>query len=336
MVRARRQCRVARARRLWQVRADVDSLHACAARTELHRLRDQGGGGTAFARPAHRRDAIGNLGDISFRALATLAAADAGARRGTPGPRRRCWRITVSRRRSMPITSTMPSRCGQDPEQAARGRQARPDLGCRHAAGLRPRLQARRRTRGTEGLPVTGNSRPLRGACRAGARRPADGPLLLRGLPAAEIRRPPRPADRACGDPRARWCSSNRRVAWPRCWRTPHAVLGEQAGRRWRANSPNIHEKRPKRGTARGELAEHYQGEEDPRGEIVVINRPSWRKRTGAGQMRRHRRTPAARRWRSVSLKEAVAQVAAETGQPRRKDLCARPRTHPRQAVTTR
>ena len=65
------------------------------------------------------------------------------------------------------------------------------------------------------------------------------------------------------------------------------------------------------------ELAAHYETEEEARGEIVVIiGPPGADELTPAGDVIDERlRTALA----LVSLKEAVAQVAAETGQPRRK-----------------
>lgn len=65
------------------------------------------------------------------------------------------------------------------------------------------------------------------------------------------------------------------------------------------------------------ELAAHYQADEEPRGEIVVIiGPPGAEELTPAGDVIDARLRAALAQ---VSLKEAVAQVAAETGQPRRK-----------------
>lgn len=65
------------------------------------------------------------------------------------------------------------------------------------------------------------------------------------------------------------------------------------------------------------ELAAHYEAEEEARGEIVVIiGPPGADQLTPAGNVIDERLRAALAQ---VSLKEAVAQVSAETGQPRRK-----------------
>jgi 16S rRNA (cytidine1402-2'-O)-methyltransferase len=65
------------------------------------------------------------------------------------------------------------------------------------------------------------------------------------------------------------------------------------------------------------ELAAHYEAEEEARGEIVVIiGPPGADQLTPAGDVIDERLRAALAQ---VSLKEAVAQVSAETGQPRRK-----------------
>lgn len=65
------------------------------------------------------------------------------------------------------------------------------------------------------------------------------------------------------------------------------------------------------------ELAAHYDGEEEARGEIVVIIGPPGAADLVPTDEAIDERLRAA--LAKVSLKEAVAQVAAETGQPRRK-----------------
>jgi len=65
------------------------------------------------------------------------------------------------------------------------------------------------------------------------------------------------------------------------------------------------------------DLAAHYEADEEPRGEIVVIiGPPGATELVSAGDAVTEKLQAALA---SVSLKEAVAQVAAETGQPRRK-----------------
>ena len=65
------------------------------------------------------------------------------------------------------------------------------------------------------------------------------------------------------------------------------------------------------------ELAAHYESEEEARGEIVVIIGPPGAADLVTSDEAIDERLRAA--MAKVSLKEAVAQVAAETGQPRRK-----------------
>ena len=101
---------------------------------------------------------IGNLGDITLRALETLAAADLIACEDTRITRRLLERYGI-RRRSRPITSTTPPQARPKLLAAARRRRDdRAGLRRRHAADLRSRLQAgarglRRRPRRDRGCP---------------------------------------------------------------------------------------------------------------------------------------------------------------------------------------
>ena len=118
---------------------------------------------------------------------------------------------------------------------ARAGRGAGADLRRRHAADLRPRLQARRRG-GAGGARGASAARRLGAAGGAGRGGPADRPLPVRGLPAAEIRGAAGAAQRAGRRSRRRWCSTRRRR---RLAASPRRSRGRTRGhgrRRSRAN----------------------------------------------------------------------------------------------------
>ena len=108
--------------------------------------------------------------------------------------------------------------------RGARGRRAgAAGHGRGHAVRLRPRVPAGRGRR-REGHQGHGRARPLRRAHRARAVRAARRPLLLRGVPAAQGGRAPRPpagGRRASGAPsstsRPRTASTTPSPRWPRC-----------------------------------------------------------------------------------------------------------------------
>ena len=177
---------------------------------------------------------IGNLGDISFRAVATLAAADAVIAEDTR------------------VTKVLLAHYGISTPLVAYHEH--------NAAVMRPHLLARLRAgaalalvsdAGTplvsdpgfklvtealaEGIAGHRGARRLGGAGRPGGGGPADGPLLLRGFPAAKSARAGGPHRGARAPFRARWCSSNRRAGWPR--RSPIWRRCSAHGRPpWRAN----------------------------------------------------------------------------------------------------
>ena len=102
---------------------------------------------------------------------------------------RRCWRTTASPRRSSPITSTMPRRCG--PRVLARLRAGEAlalvsDAGTPLVSDPGFKLVE---AAAEEGHHRLRRARRVRRAGGADGGGPADGPLLLRGLPAAAQRR---------------------------------------------------------------------------------------------------------------------------------------------------
>ena len=130
---------------------------------------------------------IGNLKDVSFRALSVLAAADAVLAEDT--------RVTKTLLAHYGITTPLVA-YHEHSNEAVRERMihrhpggpgAGARLRCGHAARVRPRLQARPGgdRRGPAG---DADSRAFGDPHRARRLGPADRPLLLRGLPAAEER----------------------------------------------------------------------------------------------------------------------------------------------------
>ena len=176
---------------------------------------------------------IGNLKDISFRALGTLAAAAAVIAEDT--------RVTKTLLAHYGITTPLvayhehnASRCGPASWRAwPRGRRW-PWSRCGHAARFRSRLQAGggRRGRGHRG---DDGARPFGRAHRPGDFGAAFGPLLLRGLPAAQIGGPPFAAGRSRRRAGHAGLLRIGRGACRKCWPTPPRSSAA-ARPRWRAN----------------------------------------------------------------------------------------------------
>jgi 16S rRNA (cytidine1402-2'-O)-methyltransferase len=254
---------------------------------------------------------IGNLGDISLRALATLAAADAILAEDT-----RVTRVLLAH---YGITTPM---WAYHEHNAA---QMRPRVMTELAAGKRLALVS------DAGTPLVSDPgyRLVEEAVAAGfAVTGVPGPsavlaaLVVAGLPSDrfffEGFLPPRTAAR-----RARLSElagipgtlvlfeSPRRLA--EMLADAAAMLGPRPAAVARELT-KLHET-VRRG-ALSELAAHYGGQEEARGEIVVLIAPGTASLAGTEDVIDGKLRAALD---EVSLKEAVARVAAETGQPRRK-----------------
>ncbi|MCT4494246.1 16S rRNA (cytidine(1402)-2'-O)-methyltransferase [Bosea minatitlanensis] len=255
---------------------------------------------------------IGNLRDISFRALATLAAADAILAEDTRTSKTLLAHYGIA-------TPLLPYHE-------------------HNAAQMRPKVLARLREGGklalisdagtplvsdpgyklvaelvAEGLPVTGIPGPsavLAALVLAGL--PTDRFFFEGFLPPKSAARRTRLTELAAIPGTLVFFESPRRLA--EMLADAAAVFGTRAGAVARELT-KFHET-VRRGPL-PDLAAHYETDEEPRGEIVVIiGPPGAEELRPAGDVVDARLRAALAR---LSLKEAVAQVAAETGQPRRK-----------------
>lgn len=255
---------------------------------------------------------IGNLRDISFRALATLAAADAVLAEDTRTSKTLLAHYGIA-------TPLLPYHE-------------------HNAAQMRPKVLARLREGGklalisdagtplvsdpgyklvaeivAAGLPVTGIPGPsavLAALVLAGL--PTDRFFFEGFLPPKAAARRGRLTELAAIPGTLVFFESPRRLA--EMLADAAAVLGERPAAVARELT-KFHET-VRRGTL-AELAAHYDAEEEARGEIVVIIGPPGAETLTAADDVIDERLKAA--LATVSLKEAVAQVAAQTGQPRRK-----------------
>ncbi|WP_306227666.1 16S rRNA (cytidine(1402)-2'-O)-methyltransferase [Bosea beijingensis] len=255
---------------------------------------------------------IGNLRDISFRALATLAAADAILAEDTRTSKTLLAHYGIS-------TPLLPYHE-------------------HNAAQMRPKVLAKLREGGklalisdagtplvsdpgyklvaelvAEGLPVTGIPGPsavLAALVLAGL--PTDRFFFEGFLPPKSGGRRTRLTELAAIPGTLVFFESPRRLA--EMLADAAAVLGARPGAVARELTKFYETVR--RGTL-PELAAHYESEEEARGEIVVIIGPPGAADLVTSDEAIDERLRAA--MAKVSLKEAVAQVAAETGQPRRK-----------------
>ncbi|MEN5084820.1 16S rRNA (cytidine(1402)-2'-O)-methyltransferase [Bosea sp. TWI1241] len=254
---------------------------------------------------------IGNLRDISFRALATLAAADAVLAEDT--------RTSKTLLAHYGITTPLM------PYHEHNAAQMRPKILSRLREGGRLALIS---DAGTplvsdpgyklvadlvaEGLPVTGIPGPsavLAALVLAGL--PTDRFFFEGFLPPKSAARKGRLTELAAVPGTLVFFESPRRLA--EMLEDAAAVLGPRPGAV--ARELTKYHETVRRGPL-PELAQHYAEAEEARGEIVVIiGRPeAGIAGADAGSLDEALRAALAR----VSLKEAVAQVAAATGQPRR------------------
>jgi 16S rRNA (cytidine1402-2'-O)-methyltransferase len=255
---------------------------------------------------------IGNLRDISFRALATLAAADAVLAEDTRTSKTLLAHYGIS----TPLY----------PYHEHNAEQMRPKILGKLREGGKLALIS---DAGTplvsdpgyklvaelvaEGLPVTGIPGPsavLAALVLAGL--PTDRFFFEGFLPPKAAARRGRLTELAAIPGTLVFFESPRRLA--EMLSDAAAVLGERPGAV--ARELTKYYENVRRGPL-SVLAAHYEGEEEARGEIVVIiGPPGAEELTPAGDVIEERLRAALA---LVSLKEAVAQVAAETGQPRRK-----------------
>jgi 16S rRNA (cytidine1402-2'-O)-methyltransferase len=255
---------------------------------------------------------IGNLRDISFRALATLAAADAVLAEDT----RTSKTLLVHYGIATPLLPYHEHNAAQmRPKVLAKLREGGKlalisDAGTPLVSDPGYKLVA---DVVAEGLPVTGIPGPsavLAALVLAGL--PTDRFFFEGFLPSKAAARRGRLTELAAIPGTLVFFESPRRLA---------EMLGDAAavlGARPAAVARELTKfyENVRRGTL-AELAAHYGGEEEARGEIVVIiGPPGAEALTPAGDVIDERLKAALA---AVSLKEAVAQVAAETGQPRRK-----------------
>jgi 16S rRNA (cytidine1402-2'-O)-methyltransferase len=255
---------------------------------------------------------IGNLRDISFRALATLAAADA--------------ILAEDTRTSKTLLAHYGISTPLYPYHEHNAEQMRPKVLAKLREGGKLALIS---DAGTplvsdpgyklvaelvaEGLPVTGIPGPsavLAALVLAGL--PTDRFFFEGFLPPKSAGRKTRLTELAAIPGTLVFFESPRRLA--EMLSDAASVLGPRPAAVARELT-KFHET-VQRGTL-PELAGHYGDEEEPRGEIVVIiGPPGAESLLPAGDVIDERLRGALAK---VSLKEAVAQVAAETGQPRRK-----------------
>ena len=177
---------------------------------------------------------IGNLADVTLRALAILAGADAILAEDTRVSRTLLDRYGIETPLSPYHEHNAADGAAAGAAADRRGAGAGAHFRRRDAADLRSRLQAGRRG-GRAGPCRDGRARALGRAGGALRRRPAERPFFLRGVPAAEARGATRAHQRARR--RAGHAGLLRSAGPARRRRSPTWRSNSDPGRRrWRAN----------------------------------------------------------------------------------------------------
>ncbi len=199
--------------------------------TDLHAGRAAGGRPAPGRRPASRGDPIGNLRDVTLRALEALAAADVIACEDTRVTRKLLDHYGIA----TPLTPYHEHNAvAARPKLLARiaaGEAVALVSDARHAAHFRSGFQASPR-----GAPAwhrgDGDARRVGGAGGAHGGGPADRPVFLRGFPAGEGRPAPGAHRRACS--RAGDADHLRE------WATIGPRAGRSGGRSWLARGGGV------------------------------------------------------------------------------------------------
>ena len=211
---------------------------------------------------------IGNLKDVSFRALATLAAADAVLAEDTRVTRTLLMHYGIT----TPLVAYHEHSNAAVRERMIARMQAGEALALVSDAGtplvsdpgfklVQAAIEA--------GLRVTPHPRRLGGDDRHRGRGPAHRPVLLRGLPAGEVRRAPQPPRGARPRSPAPWCCSSPPHRLPEMLADAAEVLGPTRPAAVARELTKLYET-IRRGSL-GELAALYAEEGAPKGEVVVI-----------------------------------------------------------------
>ncbi|MCK7492493.1 MAG: SAM-dependent methyltransferase [Comamonadaceae bacterium] len=156
---------------------------------------------------------LGNLGDITLRALEMLRARAGHRLRGHPPYAARCWSISASARncwRCTSTTRTRPRRRLVDLLAAGKAVALVSDAGTPAISDPGARAVARVRAAGHRVVPIPGPSAAIAALSAAGV---ADAHFLFYGFLPAKSAAAPQRDRRRCGRCRSPWCSTRRRIA---------------------------------------------------------------------------------------------------------------------------